>query len=194
MHVARHLSIIAQLCRVISSQIKHVLTIGKKNLLNRNISSRCLQNMVNFGPLTTEIRWRVWGTPTNFSGVHAWLRQRAGYARNALGTPSTGRASHHCNNLVASGYTLTELLAAPQLRNIPDTDFTTPPAWHSTHASAGANHSLCPPCLSRTPRDFTYTTACEALLPDTTLCTHIKGPFTLRTSTDVDVRSKEAPF
>ena len=24
--------------------------------------------MVNFGPLTAEIRWRVWGTPANFNG------------------------------------------------------------------------------------------------------------------------------
>jgi len=25
-------------------------------------------SMVNFGPLTAEICWRVWGTPTNFNG------------------------------------------------------------------------------------------------------------------------------
>ena len=25
-------------------------------------------NMMNFGPLTAEICWRVWGTPTNFDG------------------------------------------------------------------------------------------------------------------------------
>jgi len=24
--------------------------------------------MMNFGPLTTEICWRVWGTPANFNG------------------------------------------------------------------------------------------------------------------------------
>jgi len=24
--------------------------------------------MVNVGPLTAEIRWRVWGTPANFNG------------------------------------------------------------------------------------------------------------------------------
>ena len=32
----------------------------KKNLLRSNISSRCPYNMVNFGLLTAEIRWRVW--------------------------------------------------------------------------------------------------------------------------------------
>ena len=50
----------------------------KKNLLNGNISSICLYNMVNFRPLTAEIHWRVWGTPANFNGfrVLASLLQR----------------------------------------------------------------------------------------------------------------------
>ena len=55
------------ICRAISSQLRHILTIGK-NLLNSNISSTCPHNMVNIGPLTTEIGWRVWGTPANFNG------------------------------------------------------------------------------------------------------------------------------
>jgi len=42
----------------------------KKNLLNSNMSSTCLHNMVNFGPLTAEIRSVVWGTPANFN----WFR------------------------------------------------------------------------------------------------------------------------
>jgi len=42
----------------------------KKNLLNTNTSSTCPVNMVNFGLLTAEIRWRVWGTPaTKFQRV-----------------------------------------------------------------------------------------------------------------------------
>jgi len=40
----------------------------KKNLLSSNISSTCPHNMVNFGPLSAEIRWQVWGTPANFNG------------------------------------------------------------------------------------------------------------------------------
>ena len=39
----------------------------EKNLLSNNISSRCPHNMVNFGLLAAEIRWRVWGTPANFN-------------------------------------------------------------------------------------------------------------------------------
>jgi len=63
----RHIGTIAQLCRAISSQLIHILTIGKK-LLNSNTSSICPHNMENFGPLTAEICWRVWGSPANFNG------------------------------------------------------------------------------------------------------------------------------
>ena len=63
---SRHLGTIAQICRAISSQLRHVSTIGKK-LLSSNISPIC-HNMVNFGPLAAEIFWRVWGTPANFNG------------------------------------------------------------------------------------------------------------------------------
>jgi len=62
-----HLRTITQFCRAISSQLRHVLTIRKK-FLNSIISSTCPHNMLNFGPLTAEICWRVWGTPVNFNG------------------------------------------------------------------------------------------------------------------------------
>ena len=62
----RHLGTIAQFCRAISSQIRHISTIGKK-LLNSNITCRRPHNMVNFGPLTAEIGLPVWGTPANFN-------------------------------------------------------------------------------------------------------------------------------
>jgi len=73
----RHLRAIAQICRVISSQLRHVSTT-EKNLLNSNISSTCPHSMVNFGPLTAEIDSGVWGTPANFNGfrVLALLLQR----------------------------------------------------------------------------------------------------------------------
>jgi len=54
----RNLGTIAQLYRAISSQLRHILTIGK-NLLNSNMSSRCPHNLVNFGLLAAEICWRV---------------------------------------------------------------------------------------------------------------------------------------
>ena len=43
---------------------------SEKNLLNSNTSSTCPDNMVNFGLLTAEICWRVWGIPANFNGFH----------------------------------------------------------------------------------------------------------------------------
>ena len=64
----RHLSTIAQLCWAMSSQLRHVSTIGK-NLLSSNISYRCPYNMVNFGPLTAEINWRGLGYPIIFQRV-----------------------------------------------------------------------------------------------------------------------------
>jgi len=64
----RYLGTIAKDCRAISSQRKHVSTIGKKILLNSNISSTCPHNMVNFGPLGAEIVSLVWG-PSKFQRV-----------------------------------------------------------------------------------------------------------------------------
>jgi len=61
-----HFGTIAQLCRAMSSELRHVSTIEKK-LLNSNTSSTCPDNMVNFGLLTAQICWRVWGTPANFN-------------------------------------------------------------------------------------------------------------------------------
>jgi len=65
----RHLGTIAQLCRAISSQLRHVSTIGK-NLLSSNTSSTSPHNMVNFGLLAAEIVSDVWGTPATFNGFH----------------------------------------------------------------------------------------------------------------------------
>jgi len=64
----RHLGTTPQLCRAISSQLRHISTIGKKNLLSSNISSTCPHNMVNFGLLAAEIVSGVWGTPATFNG------------------------------------------------------------------------------------------------------------------------------
>ena len=41
---------------------------NRKKFLNSDISSTCSHNMVNFGLLTAEISWRVWGTTANFNG------------------------------------------------------------------------------------------------------------------------------
>ena len=51
-----------------SSQLRHISTIGKKNLLNSNTSFTCPHKMAKFVPLMAEISWEVWGTPANFNG------------------------------------------------------------------------------------------------------------------------------
>jgi len=48
--------------------IKARIDNRKKNMLSINISSRCPNNMVNFGLLAAEIDPVVWGTPVNFNG------------------------------------------------------------------------------------------------------------------------------
>ena len=63
----RQLGNIAQICRAISSQIRHYRQ-SETNLLSCNyMSSTCPHNTVNFGPLTAEIGSGVWGTPANFN-------------------------------------------------------------------------------------------------------------------------------
>jgi len=68
----RHMRTIAPICRAISSQLRHLSTIGKK-LLNSNMSYRCIHNMANFGLLSTEICWRVWGNPAELTGFASCL-------------------------------------------------------------------------------------------------------------------------
>jgi len=54
---------------IITRLMTHVKVIHRvKNRKCNNTSSTCSHNMVNFGPLTAEIRWLVWGTPANFNG------------------------------------------------------------------------------------------------------------------------------
>ena len=55
----------------------------KKNLLSSNMSSTCSHNMVNFGPLSAEIRSLVWDTLQISTGFASWQRYRT--------APSSGR-------------------------------------------------------------------------------------------------------
>jgi len=68
-----HLRTIAQVCQAISSQLRHLSTIGK-NLLSSNISPTCPYNMVNFGLLAAEIISLVWGTQLISTGFASWQR------------------------------------------------------------------------------------------------------------------------
>ena len=66
----RHLGTIAQLCRAMSSQLRHVSTLGKKLVKQQYLPHTCPHNMVDFGPLAAEIDPVVWGISANFN----WFR------------------------------------------------------------------------------------------------------------------------
>jgi len=86
----RHLGTIAQLCRAISSQLRHVSTLGKK-LLSSNISSRCPHNMVNFGLLAAEIFSLVCRTPVTARHSSSGRQPNCGVEQRA--PPIFGRAA-----------------------------------------------------------------------------------------------------
>ena len=91
----RHLLTIAQHCRAISSQLRHILTSGK-SMLSSNVSPIRSYNMVNFGPLAAEIVSLVWGTPTNFNGFRvlaALLHSQTAALNRGRHVYSAGRPS-----------------------------------------------------------------------------------------------------
>ena len=68
---------IAQLCRAISLQLRHVLTLidNRKKLVKQQylISPTCPYNMLNFCILAAEIVLLVWGTHSaNFNGFRVY--------------------------------------------------------------------------------------------------------------------------
>jgi len=103
----RHLGTIAQLCRAISSQLRHVSTIGKKDFLSSNTSYTCPDNMVNFGPLTAEIGSGVWGTP----GFASWQRYcTASSSRRQPNFGALNRGRHLCSAGRPSRWALAHIL------------------------------------------------------------------------------------
>jgi len=116
-----HLSTIAQKIAIwapshnfvgLSSELRHVSTIGKKLVKQQYLLQMSLYNMVNFGPLTAEIDWRVWSTPSYFNGyrvlaalVHGsqvvgvsqtlrrWT-EGVTYGRHSAGRPSRWALAH----------------------------------------------------------------------------------------------------
>jgi len=65
----RHLCIIVQLCRAISSQLRHVSTIRKKLVKQQYLLQMSPQyGELIYGLLAAEIGPVVWGTRANFDG------------------------------------------------------------------------------------------------------------------------------
>jgi len=63
----RHLGTIAQFCRAISLELRHISTIGKKRVKQQYLPHTSPQ-FGELGPLAAEIGSLVWCTPTNFNG------------------------------------------------------------------------------------------------------------------------------
>jgi len=70
----RHLCTIAQICPAISSQLRHILTIGKKFVKQQYIFPICPHNIANFGPLAAETGSLVWAHQQISTGFAFWLR------------------------------------------------------------------------------------------------------------------------
>jgi len=81
-------------------------------MLNDNMSSTCPHNMANFGPLTAEIFWRVWGTPANFSGFRVLVsllqRRRLSEANQTLHDVWSSPELLHYINIFRGSCPLTE--------------------------------------------------------------------------------------
>ena len=106
----RHLGTIAQLCRAVSSQVRHVSTIGK-NLLSSNMFFTCPHNMVNFGPLTAEIV-REFGAPLQIStGFASWQPYcTASSSGRQPNFAAWNRGRHLCSAGRPSGWALAHIL------------------------------------------------------------------------------------
>ena len=86
----------------------------KKNSLSSDMSSTCLDNMVNFGLLTAEIDPVVWGTPANFNGfrvlaalLHGIYSGRPGRQPNFA---ALNRGRHLCSAGRPSRWALAHIL------------------------------------------------------------------------------------
>jgi len=83
----------------------------KKNLLSSNISSRCLYNMVNFCPVTAEIDWRAWGTPSYFNGIMSWQRYCTAVSSGRQpNIAALNRGRHLCSTGPPSRWALAHIL------------------------------------------------------------------------------------
>ena len=80
----------------ISSQLRHVSTVGKK-LLRSNMSSRCPHNKVNFGPLAAEIvSLPQFGAPHQIStGFTSWQHDCTAYSSGRQPNFAALNRGHH---------------------------------------------------------------------------------------------------
>jgi len=137
----RHLGTIVQLCRAVSSQLRHIPTIGK-SLLNSDIFSTCPHNMANFISLTAEIDLPL-GTPANFNGFRVLpsllQRRRSPEANQTFhdNWPSP-RLVHYVGLYIFRGsWRLTEFLPRPKFTVRASLEFCYTSNVTTRHSSSG---------------------------------------------------------
>jgi len=113
----RHLDTIAQLCRAISSQLRHILTIRKKLVKQQYV----LQTSPQYGelrPLVAEIDLPVWGTPANFNGFRVLAALLHGSKVVGISqTAALNRGRHLCSAGRPSRWALAHILVTYKIRN-----------------------------------------------------------------------------
>jgi len=95
-----HLGTIARICRAMSSQLRHISTIGKK-LVKQKYLPHMSYSMLNFGPLLAEVGSLVWGTPANFNG---FPRPGSVTARHSSGRQPNFAAWNRWRHLYSAGW------------------------------------------------------------------------------------------
>ena len=97
---------------------------SEKNLLSSNISSTCPHNMVNFGPLATEIDPVVWGTLQISTGFASWQRYcTASSSGRQPNFAALNRGRHLCSAGQPSRWALAHILVAVYLDHIKRTEW-----------------------------------------------------------------------
>ena len=113
----RHLDTIAQLCRAISSQLRHILTIRKTLVKQQYV----LQTSPQYGelrPLVAEIDLPVWGTPANFNGFRVLAALLHGSKVVGISqTAALNRGRHLCSAGRPSRWALAHILVTYKIRN-----------------------------------------------------------------------------
>ena len=105
----RHLGTIAQLRRAISSQIRHVSTIGKK-LVKQQYLPYMSPQYGELGRLAAEIVSLVWGTPGNFNGFRVLAALLHGTLVVGVSqTPAFNRGRHLYSAGRPSGWALAHI-------------------------------------------------------------------------------------
>ena len=109
----RHLGTVAQICRAISLQLRHVSTIGK-NLLSSDAFPTSPYNMVNFGPLAAEIGFTNLGHPSTFQQVSRLgsVTARHSSSRRHPNFAALNRGRHLCSAGRPSRWALAHILVS----------------------------------------------------------------------------------